>query len=176
MRKTNQKQIPHKNPNPISVQAQTPISPQKSKQQTPMQSPKAPVQVVQPEIPVLNDEEMKMEMDVEEKKEDIILDDNANGNGEDNKIVNLDDNKENRKPKEKKPYDIDDTIIREITLTGDLHVKLISNVNGYFVDIRKHYKGFPTKKGIRILATKFLKAAEYLKADLKSLIPQEDTK
>ncbi|MBP3917315.1 hypothetical protein [Clostridium sp.] len=79
------------------------------------------------------------------------------------KVINLDD-------KKKKTYDIEDTVIREITLTGDIRVKLISNINGYFVDVRKYYKGYPTKRGIRMLASKFNAAADYLKADLKKLI------
>lgn len=108
-------------------------------------------------------------MDLEEKKEDIdidaILEEEAYNNSK-KKTVNLDDTKK----KKKKEYDIDDTILRDITLAGDIHVRLISNINGYFIDIRKYYKTYPTKKGIRMLASKFSIAAEYLKKDLAELI------
>lgn len=102
----------------------------------------------------------------EEKKENIdvdeILEEQAIKEGK-KKTINLDDSKK------KKTYDIEDTIIREITLSGDIRVKLISNINGYFVDVRKYYKNYPTKKGIRMLASKFNIAADYLKNDLKKL-------
>ena len=103
----------------------------------------------------------------EEKKENIDVDEilGEKMTREGTKI-NLDDSKKKDK---KKTYDIEDTIIREVTLTGDIRIKLISNINGYFVDIRKYYKQYPTKKGIRMLASKFSIAAEYLKNDLKKL-------
>ncbi|MBP3916225.1 hypothetical protein [Clostridium sp.] len=104
----------------------------------------------------------------EEQKIDITPEDveNALLGEKREKIIDLD---ETAKAK-KKTYDIDDTVIRDISLTGDIHVRLISNVNGYFVDIRKYYKQYPTKKGIRILASKFNIAADYLKNDLLGLI------
>ena len=105
-------------------------------------------------------EEIKMEM--EEKKEDINLDE------EDPKYINMDDKETKTK---KSDYELDDTIIRDVTLPGSVHVRLLSNVNGYFVDLRKYFNGHPTKKGIRILAVKFAAAAELLKNDLATLVP-----
>lgn len=108
-------------------------------------------------------------MELDEKKEDIdidaILEEEAYNNSK-KKVINLDDSKK----KKKKEYDIDDTIIRDVSLAGDIHVRLISNTYGYFVDIRKYFKNYPTKKGIRILATKFSAAADYLKKDLIDLV------
>ena len=111
-----------------------------------------------------------VKMDVEDKKEDINLDillDEENKSK--NNVIDLNDEKSTKK-KTKKEYDIDDTIIRDITLAGDIHVRLLSNTNGYFVDIRKYFNGFPTKKGIRMLATKFSIAANYLKKDLETVL------
>lgn len=108
-------------------------------------------------------EEIKMEMD--ERKEDINLE-------EDNKFINLDeDDSKKGKRGVKKEYDLDDTTIRDIALAGNIHFQLISNVNGYFIDIRKFFNGYPTKKGIRILASKFATASDLLKADLAALVP-----
>ena len=108
-------------------------------------------------------------MDLDEKKEDIdidaLLEEEAYKNSK-KKVINLDDSKK----KKKKEYDIDDTIIRDITLAGEIHVRLISNTYGYFVDIRKYFKNYPTKRGIRMLATKFSAAADYLKKDLNELV------
>lgn len=108
-------------------------------------------------------------MDLDEKKEDIdvdaILEEEAYNNSK-KKVINLDDSKK----KKEKVYDIDDTILRDITLAGDIHVRLISNINGYFIDIRKYFRGFPSKKGIRMLASKFSIAADYLKKDLTELV------
>lgn len=108
-------------------------------------------------------------MQIEEQKKDIIIDEILEESSltKDKKVINLDEDKNKKKKKE---YDIDDTVIRDITLSGDIHIKLISNINGYFVDIRKHFNGYPTKKGTRILATKFVIAANYLKKDLESVI------
>ena len=44
---------------------------------------------------------------------------------------------------------------------------MIANNKGVFVDFRKYYKGYPTKKGIRILASKFKEIAQLLDADIK---------
>ena len=135
--------------------------------QTPVQSPKP---TPQPEMPKIN-EDLKME--VEEKKEDINIEEVMDEMKKDEKnIVDLTDVPKEKQ--EKKKYDIDDTIIRDITLANGIHVRLISNMNGYFVDIRRYYKGYPTKRGIRILASKFALAAEYLKSDLAGLINIKD--
>lgn len=108
-------------------------------------------------------EELKMEMDC--RKEDINLEEDA-------KFINLDED-DSKKGKKgiKREYDLDDSIIRDIVLAGNIHFQLISNVNGYFVDIRKFFNGYPTKKGIRILASKFATASGLLKADLSALVP-----
>ena len=109
-------------------------------------------------------------MEIEDKKEDINVDEileQQQGNGKKTKKVNLDDSKQ--KKGEKKTYDIDDTVIRDITLTADIHGRLISNVMGYWVDLRKYFRGFPSKKGIRMLATKFAIASDFLKKDIEEL-------
>lgn len=70
--------------------------------------------------------------------------------------------------KKRKQYDLDDEEIKNITLDNDITVKLIANNKGIFVDFRKYYKGYPTKKGIRVLATKFLDVAGLLEEDIKN--------
>ena len=119
------------------------------------------------ETPKLDDK--PIQMNIEEKKEDIKIEEVIEQRLlNKKKAINLDDTKKSKK--EKKVYDIDDTIMRDITLAGDIHVQLISNVNGYYVDIRKYFKQYPTKKGIRMLATKFVVAADMLKDDLKDVV------
>ena len=73
--------------------------------------------------------------------------------------------------KVKRAYDLVDDEIKTITLDNDIVVKLISNNKGVFVDFRKYYKGYPTKKGIRILASKFARVAEILASDIKANVP-----
>lgn len=75
----------------------------------------------------------------------------------------------NKKTKEKKPYDLNDLELKTISLNENLKVRLIANDNGYFIDLRKYFKGYPTKKGIRILATKFIAAADMLKKDVDDI-------
>lgn len=73
--------------------------------------------------------------------------------------------------KAKKTYDLVDDELKVITLDNDLVVKLIANNKGVFVDFRKYYKGYPTKKGIRILATKFQEVARVMNEDINRLVP-----
>lgn len=126
----------------------------------------SPANVKAQEIPKLEDTSIKMneedpkQIDIDEYMDKKIL----------NKKVNLDDTK---KDKKKKEYDIDDTVEREISLPGDIKVRLISNINGHFVDIRKYYKNYPTKRGIRMLASKFMVMSDLLKDDLKKFIDTE---
>ena len=73
--------------------------------------------------------------------------------------------------KNKNTYDLVDDELKVITLDNDLVVKLIANNKGVFVDFRKYYKGYPTKKGIRILATKFQEVAKVMNEDIKKMVP-----
>lgn len=104
-------------------------------------------------------------MDVEEdKKNNIDLDEELKA--ADDVHVDLTE----KKPKtHKKPYDLDDAIIKDITLSSDVHIRLLSNINGYFVDIRKFFRGYPSQKGIRMNAPKFVIAADILKQDIEKL-------
>lgn len=73
--------------------------------------------------------------------------------------------------KRKSVYMEEDIIIKSIVLSNDVVVRFIANNRGYFIDFRKYYKGFPTKKGIRVLANKFREASELLKPDLDKYLP-----
>ena len=66
-------------------------------------------------------------------------------------------------------YDLEDEEMTKITLDNDIVVKLIANNKGIFVDVRKYYKGYPTKKGIRIIASKFTEVSKMLEDDIKKL-------
>lgn len=74
--------------------------------------------------------------------------------------------------KTKKNYDLVDDELKTVTLDNNLVVKLLANNKGVFVDFRKYYKGYPTKKGIRIIATKFLEVAKVLSNDINKLVPE----
>lgn len=54
------------------------------------------------------------------------------------------------KIKPKYVYTIEDEEIKKIELEKDIVLRMIKNENNIYVDIRKFYKGYPTKKGIRI--------------------------
>ena len=72
----------------------------------------------------------------------------------------------------KRTYDLVDDELKVVTLDNDLVAKLIANNKGVFVDFRKYYKGYPTKKGIRILATKFQEVSRVMNDDIDRLIPK----
>lgn len=66
----------------------------------------------------------------------------------------------------KKVYDLVDEILKTITLERDIIVRLISNNNGLYIDFRKYFKGYPTKKGIRVYAAKFKEIYDLLEEDI----------
>lgn len=118
------------------------------------------------------EEDKPSSLNLEIQKESVNLDELQEEKSL-NKKRNIDISDDVKDPKKgKKIYDLDDTIIRDITLNGNIHVKLLSNANGYFVDVRRYNRDFPTQKGIRMLATKFATAADMLKNDLSELIPK----
>lgn len=91
---------------------------------------------------------------------------------DDNKAIDLRSDIKLLEKKTKRTYDLVDDEIKVITLDNDLVVKLIANNKGVFIDFRKYYKGYPTKKGIRILATKFEEVARIMDEDIKHLVPK----
>lgn len=110
-------------------------------------------------------------MEVEDKKETVeveaILEASTLTGKKPN--VNLDDDK---KKKDEKDNIFDNcTIIRDVKLSGEIHARLISTIDGYFVDLRKYFRGVPSKKGIMMLASKFVVAADILKKDIEEVIP-----
>lgn len=109
------------------------------------------------------DEDIKME---EEPKNEVIKLDEVAKPINDN-VIDLD---EDAKKKKKKPnYDLDDTIIKDIQLSNEVHIRLLSNINGYFIDFRKYFRGYPSQKGIRVSVGKFILACDYLKKDIDAL-------
>ena len=94
-------------------------------------------------------------------------------NGEKKEIDLRTENKMLEK-KTKRAYDLVDDEIKVVTLDNDLVVKLIANNKGVFIDFRKYYKGYPTKKGIRILASKFQEVANIMEPDVRKLVPSSE--
>ncbi len=82
------------------------------------------------------------------------------------KFVNLTNNPVTQK---KKDYDLNDKIIISVQLDKNIKVSLIENEKGQYVDIRKYYNEYPTKKGIRIDAVTFKSVIESLKDDLDKI-------
>ena len=69
----------------------------------------------------------------------------------------------------KREYDLNDRNICSIQLDKNIKVSLIENEKGQYVDIRKYYNDFPTKKGIRIEARIFKDVIEALKEELDNI-------
>jgi hypothetical protein len=101
----------------------------------------------------------------------------SSSNSEDDKKDEIDlSNTENKfinKKRKNNTYALDDKELKLIHINDDIKARLIANDNGYFVDIRKYYKGYPTKRGIRILATKFNTLADILKADIEEIFDKK---
>lgn len=111
----------------------------------------------------------KTDEKIEEKKSDEDCS-SLDANDDLSKKVEVDlTDKQFLNKKVKKNEDFNDKDLRIININDEVKAKLIANDKGYFVDIRKYYKGYPTKKGIRILATKFVTASEIIKKDVEEL-------
>ena len=82
------------------------------------------------------------------------------------KTIDLSQNKNLNKKRE---YDLNDKNICSIKLDKNIRVALIENEKGQYVDVRKYYNDFPTKKGIRIEASIFKDVIESLKDELNNL-------
>ena len=82
------------------------------------------------------------------------------------KTIDLSQNKVLSKKRE---YDLNDKSICSIQLDKNIKVALIENEKGQYVDIRKYYNEYPTKKGIRIEASVFKTVVESLKDELDNI-------
>ena len=82
------------------------------------------------------------------------------------KIIDLSQNQASNKKRE---YDLNDKNICSVQLDKNIKVSLIENEKGQYVDIRKYYNDFPTKKGIRIEAHVFKDVIESLKDELNNI-------
>lgn len=82
------------------------------------------------------------------------------------KIIDLSQNQITNKKKE---YDLNDKNICSVQLDKNIKVALIENEKGKYVDIRKYYNEYPTKKGIRIEASVFKTVVESLKDELDNI-------
>ena len=81
------------------------------------------------------------------------------------KVVNL----SNTKTQKKSEYDLNDKDIISICLDKNIKVTLLENEKGTYVDIRKYFNEFPTKKGIRIDAKVFKDVIDSLKEELEKI-------
>lgn len=72
--------------------------------------------------------------------------------------------------KKKQPYNLNDKELMEIYINPNMVVKLLQNDNGLFVDFRKYYKGYPTQKGLRFLASKMIDLDTILIPEIKKIV------
>lgn len=63
-------------------------------------------------------------------------------------------------------YNMEDIELKKIFLEKNVCVRILTNNAGKFVDIRKYYKGFPTKRGVRISIEMFKELLKVIKNDI----------
>lgn len=66
----------------------------------------------------------------------------------------------------KNEYKLTDKNICSIQLDGNIKVMLLENEKGVFVDIRRFFNEYPTKKGVRIDVKTFKTVIDSLKSEL----------
>ena len=69
-----------------------------------------------------------------------------------------------------KKYTLEDIIDLDTIVGTDIHVRLLRNKYGHFVDLRRYVKKTPTRYGIRLSVKNFKKVIKELKEEL-DLIP-----
>lgn len=57
----------------------------------------------------------------------------------------------------KNTFNVDEVVKLTIEVDKNLMLRVIDNIYGRFVDVRKYYRGFPTKVGMRIPLNMFYK-------------------
>jgi len=67
-----------------------------------------------------------------------------------------------KKRENESKFNIDETIFLTIEVDKNLMLRVVGNIYGTFVDIRRFYKGFPTKTGVRIPLNMFFKIYEII--------------
>lgn len=153
MKKASIKATPAR-PNPLSKKVENPQSPHSSPN------------------PQHQNDSKTMEIDEEKEKVDVeaILEDKS-AKIQKSSLLDLDEDQKKRK-KPKKDLFEDSNVIRDVKLNGNIHVRLLSTIEGYFVDLRRYNGLNPTKVGLMMAANKFAIAAEVLTKDIKEVIPQ----
>lgn len=88
------------------------------------------------------------------------------------RLVQILNNEQIESPKtnKSKPYTLNDSIISKKVVGSNLHVKLLKNERGYFVDLRRYDLGRPSKYGVRLSVKNFKIACDYLKEDLEAIL------
>jgi len=61
----------------------------------------------------------------------------------------------NKKSKLKTAYNISDDVLAEIPIDKKLKVKILKYKDAFYIDIRKYFGIYPSRKGIRISTSTF---------------------
>lgn len=75
---------------------------------------------------------------------------------------NSDKNDEMQVVKPKSVYIFEDTVLSKINIDKNLVLRVVENANGKFIDIRRFYKDYPTKKGVRFSYATFKKLKDII--------------
>lgn len=77
-------------------------------------------------------------------------------------------NKRTETIKPKVVYTIEETELRKIEVSPNIFLRVIKTSENTYVDIRKYYKGYPTKRGIRFKLDVFDSIKDIL-SDIKDI-------
>lgn len=59
-------------------------------------------------------------------------------------------------------YSIEEEEVRKIEVDRNIYLRIIKTQNDVYIDVRKFYKGFPTKQGIRFKLSVYNKIKDLL--------------
>lgn len=87
-----------------------------------------------------------------------------------NTIIDLN---ENPKHVKKNKDDIIDScvVLKDVKVNQEVHIRLIVILDGYYIDVRRFFRGYPSRRGILIPAVKFGIASDLLRPEIEKIAP-----
>lgn len=145
------------------------ISYKMMKTKTKLSSPATPINSPNPHVKEVKSIEVDCDAkmhDVDEMMKKSLL----NAIKDPDVAIDLDENP-NASKRAKKDPTAHCLVLKDVKVNQDTHIRLIALVDGYYIDIRKFFRGYPSGKYILIPAVKFGIASDLLRPEIEKIAP-----
>ena len=145
------------------------ISNKMMKTKTKLSSPATPINSPNPHVK----EVKSIEVDNTSKTHDVdamMKKSLMNAIKDPNTAIDLDEHPKASKKTKEDPID-DCVVLKDVRVNQDIHIRLIAILDGYYIDVRRFFRGYPSRRGILIPAVKFGIASDLLRDDIEKIAP-----